>query len=66
MKRLSAPLVAIVLCCALPVELRAQAVQNIVLRNSFSLCLLFNSSTGTSSQRALKAEMRARTNDEIM
>ena len=36
MKRLSAPLVAIVLCCALPVELRAQAVQNIVLRNSFS------------------------------
>ena len=31
-----------------------------------SLCLLFNSSAGTSSRRALKTEMRARTNDEIM
>ena len=30
------------------------------------LCLLFNSSAGTSSQRALKAEMSAGTNDEIM
>ena len=30
------------------------------------LCLLFYSSAGTSSRRALKAEMRARTNDEIM
>ena len=30
------------------------------------VCLLFNSSAGTSSRRALKAEMRARTNDEIM
>ena len=30
------------------------------------LCLLFYSSAGASSRRALKAEMRARTNDEIM
>ncbi len=36
MRRLAALLVAIVLGCALPAELRAQAVQNIVLRNSFS------------------------------
>ena len=35
-------------------------------RTAPSLCLLFNSSAGTSSRRALKAEMRARTNDEIM
>ena len=30
------------------------------------VCFLFNSSAGTSSRRALKAEMRARTNDKIM
>ena len=36
------------------------------LRLKVHLCLLFNSSAGTSSRRALKAEMRARTNDEIM
>ena len=39
--------------------------QPVGLTSSY-LCLLFYSSAGTSSRRALKAEMRARTNDEIM
>ena len=34
--------------------------------DEIALCLLFNSSASTSSRRALKAEMRARTNDKIM
>ena len=38
----------------------------IAFSRNLCLCLLFNSSAGTSSRRALKAEMRARTNDEIM
>ena len=46
-----------------PRPIRPQDVGNAVRS---SLCLLFNSSAGTSSRRALKAEMRARTNDEIM